>query len=37
MLANDQAVRSALEAAGIEFLEANVNHGSGVRLRDPTR
>ena len=32
---NDQAVRRALEEAGIEFLEATASHGPGVRWRDP--
>jgi hypothetical protein len=31
--ANDLAVRRALEAAGIEFIDAN-GGGPGVRLRD---
>ena len=30
---NDQAIRRVLEAAGVEFIDANVG-GSGVRLRD---
>jgi transcriptional regulator with XRE-family HTH domain len=32
--ANDLAVRRALEAAGIEFIDAN-GGGPGVRLRKP--
>jgi hypothetical protein len=31
-----QSVRSALEAAGIIFIDSNGN-GPGVRLREPTR
>lgn len=34
--ANDQAIRRALEAAGVEFIEEN-GGGSGVRLRKVTR
>jgi len=33
--ANDQAVRSALEAAGVEFIDEN-GGGVGVRLRKGT-
>ena len=32
--ANDQAIRRALEAAGVEFIDSN-NGGPGVRLRTP--
>jgi transcriptional regulator with XRE-family HTH domain len=35
-VANDQAVRRALEAAGIEFIDEN-GGGSGVRLRKRQR
>lgn len=35
-LANDQAIRRALEAAGVEFIDEN-GGGPGVRLRKPTR
>ena len=31
--ANELAVRRALEAAGVEFIEENGNGGPGVRLR----
>jgi hypothetical protein len=31
---NDQAVRRALESAGVEFIDAN-GGGPGVRLRQP--
>jgi hypothetical protein len=34
--ANDQAVRRALEAAGVEFIDEN-GGGAGVRLRKPAR
>jgi hypothetical protein len=34
--ANDLAVRRALEAAGVEFIDEN-GGGPGVRLRKPTR
>jgi hypothetical protein len=34
--ANDLAVRRALEAAGVEFIDEN-GGGSGVRLRKPSR
>jgi hypothetical protein len=34
--ANDVAVRRALEAAGVEFIDAN-GGGPGVRLRKPTK
>jgi hypothetical protein len=34
--ANDLAVRRALEAAGVEFIDEN-GGGSGVRLRKPAR
>jgi hypothetical protein len=34
--ANDQAIRRALEAAGVEFIDEN-GGGPGVRLRKPTR
>ena len=34
--ANDQAVRRALEAAGVEFIDEN-GGGPGVRLRKPTK
>jgi hypothetical protein len=32
--ANDLAIRRALEAAGVEFIDQN-GGGPGVRLRDP--
>jgi hypothetical protein len=35
-LANDQAIRRALEAAGVEFIDEN-GGGPGVRLRKPVR
>jgi transcriptional regulator with XRE-family HTH domain len=31
--ANDLTIRRALEAAGVEFIDANENGGPGVRLR----
>jgi len=31
--ANDQAIRRALEAAGVEFIDAENREGPGVRLR----
>jgi hypothetical protein len=34
--ANDQAIRRALEAAGIEFIDEN-GGGPGVRLRRPSK
>ena len=34
--ANDHAIRRALEAAGVEFIDEN-GGGPGVRLRRPTR
>jgi transcriptional regulator with XRE-family HTH domain len=34
--ANDQAIRRALEAAGVEFIDEN-GGGPGVRLRKPTK
>jgi hypothetical protein len=34
--ANDQAIRRALETAGIEFIEEN-GGGPGVRLKKPMR
>ncbi len=34
--ANDSAVRRALEAAGVEFIDGN-GGGPGVRLRAPAR
>jgi transcriptional regulator with XRE-family HTH domain len=34
--ANDQAIRRALETAGVEFIEAN-DGGPGVRLRNPQK
>ena len=34
--ANDLAVRRALEAAGVEFIDEN-GGGPGVRLREPRR
>lgn len=34
--ANEGALRSALEAAGVEFIDEN-GGGPGVRLRRPTR
>jgi transcriptional regulator with XRE-family HTH domain len=33
--ANDLAVRRALEAAGVEFIDENGGGGAGVRLRKP--
>ena len=33
---NDSAVRRALEAAGVQFIDAN-GGGAGVRLREPAR
>jgi transcriptional regulator with XRE-family HTH domain len=33
--ANDQAVRRALESAGVEFIDEN-GGGAGVRLRKPS-
>ena len=36
-MANDLAVRRALEAAGIEFIDESNNGGPGVRLRKPSR
>ena len=35
-VANDQAIRRALEAAGVEFIDGN-GGGAGVRLRNPAR
>jgi hypothetical protein len=35
-LANDQAIRRALEAAGVEFIDQN-GGGAGVRLRRSTK
>ena len=32
--ANDQAIRRAFEAAGVEFIDEN-GGGAGVRLREP--
>jgi hypothetical protein len=32
-VANDLAVRRALEAAGVEFIDGNGGRGPGVRLR----
>ncbi|MGH6681568.1 MAG: hypothetical protein ACREDL_22145 [Bradyrhizobium sp.] len=34
--ANDQAIRRALEAAGVEFIDEN-GGGPGVRLRKPAK
>ncbi|WP_041748501.1 transcriptional regulator [Bradyrhizobium cosmicum] len=34
--ANDRAIRRALEAAGVEFIDEN-GGGAGVRLRKPSR
>jgi hypothetical protein len=34
-VANDMAVRRALEAAGVEFIDAN-GGGEGVRLKKPS-
>ena len=34
--ANDQAIRRALEAAGVEFIDEN-GGGPGVRLRKPVK
>jgi transcriptional regulator with XRE-family HTH domain len=33
--ANDQAIRRALEQAGVEFIDAEKGGGPGVRLRAP--
>ena len=33
--ANNHAVRRALEAAGVEFIDENGGGGAGVRLRKP--
>ena len=30
---NDQAIRRALEAAGVEFIDAEGDEGPGVRMR----
>jgi transcriptional regulator with XRE-family HTH domain len=35
-VANDIAVRHALEAAGVEFIDEN-GGGAGVRLREPSK
>ena len=35
-VANDQAIRRALEAAGVEFIDEN-GGGPGVRLRKPAK
>jgi hypothetical protein len=35
-LANEAALRRALESAGVEFIDEN-GGGPGVRLRKPTR
>ena len=35
-LANDQAIRRALEVAGVEFIDEN-GGGAGVRLRRSTK
>jgi hypothetical protein len=35
-LANEAALRQALEAAGVEFIDEN-GGGLGVRLRRPTK
>jgi hypothetical protein len=35
-MANDQAIRRALEAAGVEFIDEN-GGGAGVRLRERRR
>lgn len=35
-LANEAAVRRALEAAGVQFIDEN-GGGAGVRLRKPSR
>ena len=35
-LANEAALRQALEAAGVEFIDEN-GGGPGVRLRKPTK
>ena len=34
--ANEEALRTALEAAGVEFIDEN-GGGPGVRLRKPTK
>ncbi len=36
-IANDLAVRRALEAAGVMFIDENGGAGPGVRLRKPQR
>jgi hypothetical protein len=36
-VANDLAVRRALEAAGVIFIDENGDAGAGVRLRKPQR
>ena len=33
-VANDLAVRRALEAAGVIFIDENIDAGRGVRLKD---
>jgi hypothetical protein len=35
--ANDLAIRRALEAAGVEFIDESESGGPGVRLRKPQR
>ena len=35
--ANDLAVRRALEAAGVEFIDERESWGPGVRLKKPSR
>jgi hypothetical protein len=35
--ANNLAVRRALEAAGVEFIDENGSGGVGVRFRKPAR
>jgi hypothetical protein len=35
-MANDMAIRRALEAAGVEFIDEN-GGGAGVRLRKPSK
>jgi hypothetical protein len=36
-VANDLAVRRALEAAGVAFIDEDAGFGPGVRLRKPHR
>ena len=32
---NLDAIQRALEAAGIDFLDATENHGAGIRFKEP--